>query len=111
MSTLDGTRPDHPRAEPRDTRAPTPARAEAAVAGRGGRASRRNPSAVAAGAVRRHLDADDELQAADARGRAGQGRRREGDRDAADVAPGHAAGLRALSRGDERDELSLGVVD
>ena len=39
------------------------------------------------------------------------GRRRQGDGDAADAAPRHAARLRAPARGAERDELPVGVGD
>ena len=66
-------RPHAARAEPRDARAPAPARAQAALADGGDRAPRRDAGAVAAGAVRRHLDAHDELPARGARARAPRG--------------------------------------
>src|SRR5215217_3328942 len=96
------------RAETRDARPAAVARAEAALAEGGDRAPGRNAGAVAAGAVRRHLDAHDELPARGARARARARRRPQGHRDAADAAPRHAARLRAPSGRDERDELPVG---
>src|SRR5436309_298313 len=55
--------PHAARAESGDASAAAPARAEAALADRGDRAPGRDASAVAAGAVRRHLDAHDWLSA------------------------------------------------
>src|SRR6187455_2509838 len=106
--TRDRARSLATRAGPRDARASAPARAEAAVADVGDRASRRHTGAVAVSAVRRHLDALGELPAGDARARARTRRRPQGNGDAADAAPRHPAGLRAPPRGDERDDLPWG---
>src|SRR5215208_7639974 len=63
------------RAETRDARPAAAARAEATLAEGGDRAPGRNAGAVAACAVRRHLDAHDELPARGARARARARRR------------------------------------
>src|SRR5581483_6259084 len=101
-----GTRAFSARAEPRRPRASAPARAEAADARRGDRASRRHAGTVAAGAVCRDLDANDELRAERARARPRAGDRGQGDGDAADVAPRDATRLRAHPCGAQRDEPS-----
>ena len=83
-------RPHAPGAEPRDARAPAAPRAKAALRDGADRAAGRDAGAVAVGAVRRDLDAHDELPPRGARARARARRRGEGDGVPADAAPRHA---------------------
>ena len=63
---------------------------------------------MAAGAVRRHLDARDELPARGTGARARPRHGDQGDGDAQNAPPRHPAGLRTHPVGDERDELPVG---
>ena len=105
------TSPHATRAEPRDTRAAAPPPAHATLANGGDRAPRRDAGAVAAGSVRRYLDAHDGVPARVARATSPAVRDRQGDPDAADAAPRHAARLCAHPGGHERDELSGSLGD
>ena len=107
------TSPHAARAEPRDTRAAAPPPAHATLANGGDRAPRRDAGAVAAGSVRRYLDAHDGVPARVARAAAPAVHDRQGDGDAADAAPRHAARLCAhpggLPLGDETGEAARPV--
>ena len=107
------TSPHAARTEPRDTRAAAPPPAHATLANGGDRAPRRDAGAVAAGSVRRYLDAHDGVPARVARATAPAVRDRQGDGDAADAAPRHAARLCAhpggLPLGDEAGEAARPV--
>ena len=107
------TSPHAARTEPRDTRAAAPPPPHATLANGGDRAPRRDAGAVAAGSVRRYLDAHDGVPARVARTTSPAVRDRQGDGDTADAAPRHAARLWAhpggLSLGDEAGETARPV--